>query len=273
MKRSNVVVLSVCTVVVAAAVPALASGLVGYYTFDNSDAADASPFGNDGTTGGSFVSDVPSAIGSGLALQMTGPAAERVLVPNSPSLETISDELTIGFWVKAATGDNDNWVRFARKATGGSGAQGWILSRYNNTDNINIRTDTQGAGGAFNQNRPSGGDAARSILDGEWHYLTFTLDNGDVAEYIDGAEVWSGTYPHGNGFSNSIEMYLGGRNDHSYVGLMDDVSVWSTALDPGEIAWLAGGAPATTVPEPASLIMVGLGALAAARAARRRQRA
>jgi hypothetical protein len=215
--------------------------LVARYNFDDSTATDQSTNSNDGSLGSEifFTSDTPFA--SGQAGGGTRNANSVITVPTSTSLESIDDELTLSFWMKADIGDQQNWGRIFRHATGGSGDDGWIVNRNSGNNDVLIRIDTAAGGGTFNQNRATGGPA---VYDGTWRHVLYTLNNGAFAEYVDGLLANSGTYDHGTGFSNTRSFIMFGRdNDGEYDGLLDDVALWSDAKGqawPATIAGLAG---------------------------------
>lgn len=210
--------------------------LVAYYGFDGDDASDGSGFGNAGAVGNTvtFATDLPFGT-AGKAAQFDGSngAAGIVTVPNTPSLEGITHELTLSTWIRADSTANPNWFRFMRKGVGANPGTTWMWNRFNNSQDTNLRVDTNdGTSGQFNQNRGNDTDV---VLDNNWHQLVFTLNNGQWAEYIDGQASGSGTYIHGNGFSNTHAIQIGGRaGGDNMVGLMDDIGIWDTALTVGE---------------------------------------
>jgi hypothetical protein len=112
--------------------------LVARYNFDDSTATDQSTNSNDGSLGSEifFTSDTPFA--SGQAGGGTRNANSVITVPTSTSLESIDDELTLSFWMKADIGDQQNWGRIFRHATGGSGDDGWIVNRNSGNNDVLI---------------------------------------------------------------------------------------------------------------------------------------
>ena len=105
-----------------------------------------------------------------------------------------------------------------------------------------------------------------NLFDGGWHHVAVTVDSlNAVTLYINGVENGTGTA----GFldipdANTVSI---GRNKDSaagggqwfYHGLIDDVLIDDEPLSSGAIASLAA------VPEPSSLVLLGLGGLLAAR--------
>lgn len=215
--------------------------LIGYWSFDASSAVDGSGNSNNGTVGGSitFSGDVP--FGNGLSAQnySTG-AANVITIPTSPTLESIDDQLTVSFWMKAVTGSN--WVRIFQHGTEGNPSQTWLVDRYSSNAWTNMRVDTIDdpgppfVDGNFNQNIATTGPATFAVSPAapEWHHLVYVLDNGTWRKYVDGVES-TGGYLHGAGLSNTRPLYIFGRNGGGhYVGQLDDIGVWSDALTTGE---------------------------------------
>jgi len=218
--------------VLLAVVPLADAGLVAHYSFDDDTATDLSGNANNGVVGTSVTFTSDAAVG-GRALETTDRGNTYVTtVPTSASFEAISDELTLSFWMKADLTGQTNWHRIFQHANEGGGTQGWLVDRYNNTDETNIRVDTTGTGGQFNQNLAENENL--HVYDGSWHHLVYTLNNGIWEEYLDGVRA-SGTYNHGDGFANTRPFYISGRNNTAeYIGLLDDVAVWDEQLGVAE---------------------------------------
>ena len=207
----------------ATSAPAQAA-LVGYYNFDGLNAADLSGNGNNGAlgTGKTFVSDSPF---SGAALSNT--SGSFVTAANSVSLQTIDDQLTLSFWLKADPNANAIWYRMFRKGNESGSTETFMVNRNGASIETGMRFDTFGPGGAFNQNRGTG---AGDVLDNTWHHVAYRVENGSFREYVDGMLTVTTTYSHGNGLfnTNALEMFGG-------ISLYDDFGVWSSALSDGQI--------------------------------------
>ncbi|MDF1754813.1 MAG: autotransporter-associated beta strand repeat-containing protein [Verrucomicrobiales bacterium] len=215
------------------------------YNFDNAQTTDGTDNSNDGSIVGTldFVDDTPNALNGGQSVSGTNDG--YILVNNSASLESIDDQLTVSFWVKANAADNQNWVRLIRKGNSNTAVTTWMVNRYNNTSELGFRTDTEGVGGGGNQNRhyPSGDN----VLDGEWHHVTYVLDSGSTKEYVDGVLNTSQSYSHGDGLSNTYDLRLMGLGGNDFYGQMDDIALYSRALSDSEVAQLAAAPVPTNV--------------------------
>ncbi|MDF1739370.1 MAG: VCBS domain-containing protein, partial [Verrucomicrobiales bacterium] len=223
------------------------------YNFDEGDARDGTANGNDGTTSGAGISystgDAPAALnGGGVA---NGEDAGYINVAHSASLGEIDDQLTVSFWIKAELADNDDWFRIMRKGNGSStsGNPSWIINRTGSTDEVNLRTDTfpnDGINGKHNYNQHS--NSGSSVLDGNWHHVTYVLDSGDSREYVDGVLNHTQTYLHGDGLANTDALQLLGRSSTDGIfGSMDDIALYSRALSAAEVAQLASSPVPTNV--------------------------
>ena len=226
------------------------AALIGYWSFDG-NANDLSPNANDATAGGSitYQGDTPAVLGGQSARsQVGGGGGNVVTVPTSASLESINNSFSLAYWMKSNLGDNGNWMRLFQHANEGNGTQGWMVNRYSGDNEVNVRVDTTGAGGQFNQNIARGGPA---VFDNTWHHVVFTLDSGTWNKYEDGAPVGSGTYNPGQGLSNTRDLYMFGRNaTGEYVGFLDEVVLYDTMLAANQVQHLyAGGNPAN-LPAP-----------------------
>ncbi len=222
--------------------PADAS-LIGYWSFDGGNADDGSGTGNHGAAGLSitYPSDVP--FGNGLSARNYGGGGANVItVPTSTSLESIDGQLTVSFWMKASTGDNSKWARIFQHGNEANGSQSWLIDRYDANARTNMRVDTVTDNGPpvvtgkFNQNIATAAPDTFAVPpeDPTWHHLVYVLDNGEWRKYVNGVET-SGTYQHGDGVSNTRPLYIFGRNGSGeYVGQLDDIGLWNSALDTGE---------------------------------------
>ncbi len=223
------------------------------YNFDHGDARDGTANGNDGTIVDAGITystgDAPAVLnGGGVA---NGEDSGYISVAHSASLGEIVDELTVSFWIKADVADNDDWFRIIRKGNGSStsGNATWMINRTGDTDEVNLRTDTfpnDGVSGQHNRNQHF--NSGSSVLDGNWHHVTYVLNSGDSREYVDGVLNSSQTYLHGNGLANTDALQLLGRNSTDGIfGSMDDIALYSRALSAAEVAQLASSPVPTNV--------------------------
>ena len=255
--RATMVALSVALAVCLVG-PSAEASLVAYYSFDDDTATDLSPNGNTGTVGGAvtFSNDTPLSAGRSAVGNAT--TASIITVPTSTSLQSIDDELTVSFWMRAST-DTPDWGRMLEQATG---SEGWRVNRYSSTTDMNVRVDTlpnDGVEGKYNQNIAH---TNSNMLDDEWHHLVYIMDNGVWEKYMDGAFIATTTYLDGDGIGNANPLYILGRGGAgNYKGLIDDVALWNHALAPDLVPQLTSGSSPLNIPEPATLSLLALGGL------------
>ena len=203
-----------------------------YLSFDEAKggtAKDKSKHGNDGTI--HKGKRVKGKIGQ--AIELTGEAGGWVEVPDSKSLD-ITDEITLMCWVyptqftnewfriivKTWAGDTAPWMVYGFYEQGGSnGKTGFIIS-------VNKGTEKRCGNGPSPQLPPD-----------EWTHLAATYDGSQMKLYYDG-EMKVEQDAKGKIDTNDVPVSVGrnseGNREH-YIGLIDEVAIWSVALDEGEI--------------------------------------
>jgi hypothetical protein len=78
------------------------------------------------------------------------------------------------------------------------------------------------------------------ISDTDWHHVAVTVTNGTVVFYIDGTAYPAGTYKPGYTFATAPAIggradYLNLPNNDSFLGSIDELSVYNNALSPAQI--------------------------------------
>lgn len=165
--------------------PEADAALVAYYNFNEGSGTtinDSSGNANHGTLGAAagFSTNSPFAGGTSFDSTAGGTAAGTAVVPNSSSLQGISDNLTISLWMKADASDQINWVRMLRKGNESNPVNDnstWMLNRLSDTNRVVTRIDTSGPGGSFNQNRPgTGGSDGLTAFTGGWEHMVLIYE-------------------------------------------------------------------------------------------------
>jgi len=202
-------------------------GLVGWWKLDEGSgdtAADSSPQGNNGTLEGK-VSWVAGHIGP-YALDFDG---GRVLVQDAPELRP-TDVVSVCVWVYFS--DSQDNARVVVK--GGDNHETFGLE-VNGSDELvfHIRD--------VNDNRYG---ASEEVLNfDEWFHIAGTFDGDVVRSYINGVLADDNNEPNDITLSQDPNDFaIGNRSDDTdreFVGIIDDVRVYSRALSQAEIAYLA----------------------------------
>ncbi len=207
--------------------------LVQYFTFDDGPgseiATNAIPSGNTGTL--TNFDAAAAWTSSGLSPRLTNSTGALVFTGGSfVNLGNINlfGSAAVSMWIKPANCSND--FRIYNQLSGSTYNPGSIkfvgaggLAVYNSTTDLRVTPD-----GAIPTN--------------EWTHLVFSYDNGFVTAFVNGvpqitakAVFAFNTDPFGLG--SKFKLSYG----KSFVGTIDDVSIWNRALSPTSIQRLAQG--------------------------------
>ncbi|MBT3201930.1 MAG: LamG domain-containing protein [Phycisphaerales bacterium] len=244
-----------------------------YYRFDETSGTTAANIGSES----SFTTNVGGTVGWNQTAAFTGLGAAVDLAGTgqfnlSSATADLSDYLSpdgsnplttsMDFWIKTTQSVSANWNSPALTGKDSSG----------NSADIFWGANDGGKFGLFQGNATNVIVTPNPINDGKWHYLLITLDYNPggartVSVYLDGnaTAVATGTIEDGN----YDETYGAiGRNLSSGASLdavIDELAIYPTLLtgQDGREHYLAA------VPEPATLSLLSLGALAMLRRRRR----
>jgi hypothetical protein len=221
---------------VAGTARAAASPLVGYWPMIEGRGQivhDFSGNGNNGVLGSSSAVEPsdPTWIRGGLLGALHFAGNQTVTIPDSSSLEPA--KITVLALVRGSQSPG-TWRYIMSKGALGceTGSYGLYTGfggglAFYIYDGVDFRISPE---------------ESTAIWDGRWHVVAGSYDGSTVRLYVDGAEVGSGTsvplpgsiaygLPSGGG---QIGAYDGGC-DLSFVGDIDEVSVWNTALPVSQI--------------------------------------
>ena len=228
------------------------------YNFDG-NAVDSSGLGNNGTIFGSptFV-----ASDSSQAISFNNPFAQQaatqfVRLPNSASILGLSNSsFTFALRYRSTDTSQQNGRLFGNGGgtpgifhNAGSGARN--SGSYVYTAAVSIASDPEGASDPF-----------AFTADGLWHWTIAVLDRNTstFSYYVDAHLIVS--KPFGLlGSVNFTDILIGANSwDTNYAARLtsvDDFRLYNHALSSAEVNQLVG--PVASVPEPSSLLMLGLG--------------
>lgn len=234
--------------------PQSTPALVGYWNFDN-NVDDQSGRANHGIIAGgvTFDTDVPAALGQGTSASFDGLEGSHIeITHNSMMPATSHTDFTISMWVRA-DGTIDN-------------ADDRVFSEANSENNnplFNLGTQVEGLDGRvdfFYRNGSTTGHqfSEAEAFDDQWHHLVWVDRNNVGTLYIDGEEDVTFDYSAHPTFEadiTSIGSVLRGTGDCcNFTGNIDDVSIFSFALDEEAILALAGGASPLSIPIPSTML-------------------
>lgn len=237
----------------------------------------------------SFTSDASDSVGTAHGTLQAGATiaggqavlgggSQHVDLPGPTIGINTYSEATLEIWLTSAA-VNTNYTMAAvlgRTYDAGLGEPNWAGYQY-----IMIQP-TRGGGPSASRvaitadrfEAESGVNGPGQINDNVPHHLAVTVNATDIAYYIDGSLI--GTAAVGantlSTLSNNL-AYLGRsvyQFDPNFVGSIDEFRIHNKALDAATIARQTLAGPDVVVPEPASLVLVGLAVSALAGARRRR---
>ena len=206
--------------------------IVLYLPFDEGSgntAKDQSKHNNDGT-----LHKVEWADGKyGNSVVFSGEAGGWVEVPDAPSLD-ITEEITLMAWVYPTQYTNE-WFRIVNKCWAGDTSP-WMVYGFYEQAGTNGRIGfTVAVNGG--QERLCRNNSTPQLPANEWSHIAAVYDGQTMRLYQDGTEVLSAATT-GTIDTNDVPVAIGRNNEGNrehYIGRVDEVVIWSTALDADEI--------------------------------------
>ena len=138
-------------------------------------------------------------------------------------------DLTIEGWIKRASAQLPSQTQPGSAAILGGGINNYAFAllpdgRMTFSQVVTSRIDSTGA-----------------VTDTQWHHVAITRGGNTVRFFIDGVDAGSGTYSTSLSFDSpfsigSLSQVVLGTGVEPFWGLIDELSVYNRALDPGEIA-------------------------------------
>jgi len=247
----------------------LANGLVSFYSF-NGNTLDSTGNGNNGVATGITYSSDRYGNSTGAALFATG---SSVAIPTLDSLAY--HPTTYSLWLnmqqspevgsaltvigRMRTGDFEDGALYLVNSQAGHGTLG--------ADNEIVYY--------------TGATTARSyyqVSPNNWFNLIFTYDSNQLASfYINGSLVNSVSNPASQQYyhpfligASSILDGIDNNSTHSWIGEIDDVGIWNTALSSSQVSQLY---TLQSAPEPSTYALFGIGAIGMLMVLRRKKTA
>ena len=170
----------------------------------------------------------------GKSVSFDGTPGGWVEVPDSDSLDSITEQITLMAWVYPTRFTNE-WQRILNKCWAGDTAP-WMVWGFYEQANSNGRigfTVSVNNG----QERLCRNATTPTIPANEWTHLAAAYD-GETMKLYQNGEVVVSSEAQGNIDTNDVPVAIGrnseGNREH-YEGRIDDVAVWRVALDEDEI--------------------------------------
>lgn len=239
---------------------AVEASTVGLWLFDEGSgdyAYDSSGYGNTGAlvNGPTWTADHPSPnasfnYGGNYALSFDGINDYVEANCSSGSSLNLTDAVTIEAWVNSSQ----------------AGYYDYIIAKYYNGSMASYALDTDSSnarfyvttGGSFHEVTSN-----YNLWDGNWHHIAGSYDKdagaNNIKLYIDGGLVTSGTTSGQMNIADNMNLYIGSYGtgtSFNFPGKIDEVRVSNAALGSSQL-----GYHGSLVPEPASMILFGIGAL------------
>jgi len=213
------------------------SGLIAHWSFDDGTATDKSGGGHHGTVDGATL--VPGRFGNALSFD----GNDHVFVPASSAFDT-GGALTVSAWVKTNSDANGGESLVYLGDLNSTQNVGWYIYASGAT-NFYCRLDVYLTDDV--KYNPLG--LPQGINDGEWHHVVGTFDRSLPSEqlkwYVDNVLVEVVSVPDLDIRSAASGLYIGahvnGLSNPGFQGSIDDVRVYSRALDASDIDLLYSG--------------------------------
>lgn len=225
-------------------------GMVAYWQFEG-NTTDSSGLGHTGSLYGS-QNYVESMAELGYSLYFDG-NRDYMTVADDSYLH-FTDTFTISAWINPTTVSVGDQAIVAKLTVGNAQYHDYVVGLYHDDFRAIIN---------YNNTSVIPGD----IIAGEWQHVAYTYENSIVKIYYNGVYIGEWDSGYSSISADSRPIYIGGRegsSDKDYEGYMDEIKMFNRALSDAEILQeynhvLSGGA---TVPEPATLVLTGLGMIA-----------
>lgn len=257
-------------IMISALAPAAHADLIGLYTYDDANnlGKDSSGKGNDLVAGWNMPTGVAGKFGGGMDLD--GSAALVSPTGYVNGLPTGTSSYTIASWINPDSAGGN----------GAGGIVGWGYYGYQNlVVALRMNGDTQlhNYWWANDLTANAGTDLTAGAGSNGWHFVAATFDasTNRNAIFVDGAEVAS-RYGYGL-YSYNVDFAVGKTVGNEFFdGQMDNTAIFDQALSLTQLNKIAANdfrefGIAADVPEPESLLLMGLG-FAGLLAARRQRK-
>ncbi len=226
--------LSICTI---AQIPT--NGLVAYYPF-NGNANDSSGNNNNGTI--NAVTPAADRFGNTNSAYSFDGVTSSITIPHSSSLVISNNTFSYSFWVKVnawQTNTNEYYL-FSKHSGSGSTQSGYHSYIYQSALTLRYKNGSASNWGATS--------STSNPTAGTWFHVVNTIDNTSNKTYINGTLV--DTQPAQIVGANSTNLTIGYDpiGGQHFLGDLDDIRIYNTALTQTEVTQLYNEANSTPPP-------------------------
>lgn len=255
MCKKFLIVLGVLVVALMCGVSYGALGLVHHYNFEDGTAKDSI-----GGVDGTLVGD---AYISGGKLILDGVDDWMEMDGSAIAMNTFS-EVSIEAWYTPVLNGNLGWsmlASFGNTQDGWMGVDYFFMTSARDDDKSRAAISCGDYGAPWADE--SGADGPE-LDDGLLHHMVATIDATDITLFIDGALISSAPLVGDNVISNisDVYAYVGKAvyADPEWAGSFDEFNIYNVALPEAVVAFAYEAG--YYVPEPATIVLLGLGSLA-----------
>jgi hypothetical protein len=197
------------------------SGLAAYWNFNESGGQTAEDSSGNQNTAVLHGNPAWATGKYGSAILLNG-SGQYLTVPESPSLEA-ANNFSVAFWISPSKWSHDAQSRIISKT------DSWYIKLNNGYPQLS-------AAGKYAK-------LSRSLTPGSWQHVVFTLSNGSVTGYLNGAVVGASEYTFsGTEVLPAATYGLTIGTDASlanfYTGALDDIRIYNRSLSSQDVASL-----------------------------------
>lgn len=181
----------------------------------------------------------------------------KVLVPDSPSLDSIDGDITIAAWIYKVPFHYIDYGVIVNKG-GGWNRQGWYFAIGDPACYQVQPGDMLWVVGTGTSETAICYDSSMPIPNYQWTHVAVTLEGTNMYAYVNGVQLPTvGYFPAGHIFPNDYTLQIGsGDWIHPFEGVIDEVRIYNGALTASEIQDLYNS---YVIPAPGALMLGWIG--------------
>lgn len=198
---------------------------------------------------GAVTSTVDRFSNSNSAYAFSGTSSSYIQLPGNSFLKP-TNGLSFSAWVKPGTLSSPEYIVFTKNNTS-SNFESYALVIASVSGGYKFRVHKGDGSG-----NTSFVDGTTLISAGTWYHVAFTMDNSNIAIYLNGALQATVSTTYSFNYQSGKDVFLGGTNESifngPYVGSMDNVRFYNRVLSSAEISSLYSTDPSCIAPPVSS---------------------